>query len=196
MSRPGLSQDQIIQAAIELIEQQGYTEFSLHILAKQLNIKTPSLYNHFKNAKELKLAVNKACEQKMYQQMQIAIQNKARDEALLALGKAQLNFALEHPELYKVILSLPLSNDPDINTAAEETTLPIYHVLNEYDLTQQEVDYLQRSFRSLVHGFISLYQAGYLHHRDYSMKTSFEASLNYFLKLLHTLEEDKKDQND
>lgn len=57
MGAKGLTKDIIVEEAIAFIENTGQPVISLHELARRLGIKTPSLYNHIRNTKELQYEV-------------------------------------------------------------------------------------------------------------------------------------------
>jgi len=48
LPRAGLNKEYIIDQAMEMVEQDGSSAFSLHLLAARLGVKTPSLYKHIK----------------------------------------------------------------------------------------------------------------------------------------------------
>ena len=52
-----LSRQKIVEQAIELIDEVGSDEFSVHRLAKALNVKAPSIYYYYKDRDELLAAV-------------------------------------------------------------------------------------------------------------------------------------------
>ncbi len=49
MGSKGLTKEIIVQEAVALIEESGQWVISLHELARRLQVKTPSLYNHIAN---------------------------------------------------------------------------------------------------------------------------------------------------
>jgi TetR/AcrR family tetracycline transcriptional repressor len=53
ISKQSLSQERIIEAALELLKEQGLGSLSLRDIAKRLDIQAPALYWHFKNKEEL-----------------------------------------------------------------------------------------------------------------------------------------------
>ena len=59
MSRKNLTKEIIVNEAISLINQDGYAKFTLQALSRHLDIKAPSLYNHFKNLDEINVEVFK-----------------------------------------------------------------------------------------------------------------------------------------
>ena len=59
MPRKNLTKEIIVTEAIDLINQDGYAKFTLQALSRHLDIKAPSLYNHFKNLDEINVEVFK-----------------------------------------------------------------------------------------------------------------------------------------
>lgn len=53
MGKNSLSQERIVEAALELLKEHGLGNLSLRDIAKRLDIKAPALYWHFKNKDEL-----------------------------------------------------------------------------------------------------------------------------------------------
>lgn len=56
MARIALTRDKIVQATIELAGKIGLSNVSFPRLAEYFGIKAPSLYNHFKNMEEVRVA--------------------------------------------------------------------------------------------------------------------------------------------
>lgn len=63
MGRPSqamITKEGAADAALAIIDEQGLNKLSLQVLAKELGVKAPSLYYHFKNKAELLEAIAKA----------------------------------------------------------------------------------------------------------------------------------------
>lgn len=262
MARTGLPYGFILDTALQLVEEKGFDKFSLHDLAKELGIKTPSLYNYFSSIKQLQKELALKIELGLYQQSINAMNGNSPDDMIRALAHTQLEYAKQHPHLYQVILSLPnieqndltedansksdtnnysspksfaiaqsLTNskppeqsdnekqnmgtpkiDPSLATiqhkyglaeddyyfrhvqqfqrpnAAWHSVEPIRIALNQYQLSEADSIHLNRMFRSMIHGYISLAAAGYLAHQKYSTQESFDATVEYFISLVHLQE--------
>lgn len=213
MARTGLPYDLIMNTALQLVEEKGFYKFSMHDLAKALGIKTPSLYNHFSGIKQLQKELALKIEQDLYHQSTQAMEGKSPDDMIRALAHTQLNYAKQHPHLYQVILSLPTiekndltdddasksdaannSSEKSVETAhsfgnvAWHSVEPIRIALNQYHLSEADSIHLNRMFRSMIHGYISLAAAGYLAHQKYSTQESFDATVEYFISLVHLQE--------
>lgn len=50
---PLISRDAAVQAALRIIEDEGYESFSVEKLARAMGVKSPSLYHHFANRSDL-----------------------------------------------------------------------------------------------------------------------------------------------
>ena len=57
MKKRNLSQEKIIDCFRELAEEMDVQQITFQHLAKRLYIKAPSLYNHFKNIRDVKTAL-------------------------------------------------------------------------------------------------------------------------------------------
>lgn len=56
-SKPLISREAAVRVALEIIDDEGLDAFSLPRLANEMNVKAPSLYNHFKDRSDILAAV-------------------------------------------------------------------------------------------------------------------------------------------
>ena len=184
MFHKGLNKEIIIDAAKELIEQEGFTSFSMRKLAEKLSVKTASLYAHVESMDALfteigpALRGQKAC-------LLNAIGEKHRDTAVRALAEGYRRFAAEHAELYKIIMQMPSGNDAVLKEAAAMTAEPFMRVLADYRLTEEQQMHWQRVLRGLMHGFVSKAQAGYFSHYPVSVDESYQIAVRCMIDGLH-----------
>ena len=131
MPRQGLNRENVIDAAIKLIEEKGYSNFSINELAKSLNVKPASLYNHIVNIDEIFSETAARANSMMIEAEEKASKGKIRDEALFAIADAYRDFARSHYELYKVVFNLQNSRS-DFMRKEEvgRTKAPIMEVLS------------------------------------------------------------------
>jgi AcrR family transcriptional regulator len=104
-SEPSRRQREILDAARELLVREGVDALTVGRLARELGIKPPSLYKHFTGKRQLEAAL-------------IAEGLEAHAEALEAGGpdlagiaRAYRAFAVEHPQLYRLMTERPLPRD-------------------------------------------------------------------------------------
>lgn len=165
MPRQGLHKEQVIQAAIAFIDQHGLSRFSMGELAKYLNIRPSSLYNHVESLDELLRHVGLAAVSRLTQMEEEAIANKAEDEALFALAEAYRTFAREHYQLYKVIMGFSQwSTGQVMDQEPGKIVVPILRVLASYGLTKPQQYHWQRVLRAVMVGFALHEQTGGFSH--------------------------------
>ena len=192
MARQGLTREDVIKAAIALIEDEGLHSFSLRELAGRLHIKAASLYNHIKSSDELHTEVGFYAIAELKRAQLAAIAGKERAEAVESLADAYYRFGKERPELYKVILSLPMVRNDAIHTAGFDIVDPIMTAMAGYHLTGEQMMHLQRVFRSVMHGFISQEEAGCFRQFPVDVGDSYRMAVRGFILLLENSEKEAR----
>ena len=192
MARQGLTRADVIGAAIEMIESEGLHNFSLRELAGRLHIKAASLYNHIRNMDELYTEIGYYVISELKKVQLDAIAGKQRAEAVKALADAYYRFGKERPELYKVILSLPMVKNDAIHRAGFDIVEPIMSAMAGYHLTREQMMHLQRVFRSIMHGFISQEEAGCFRQFPVDVGDSYRMAVQGFILLLESSEKEAR----
>lgn len=78
-------QEQIITAALELLNENGLNNLSLRDIAKRINIQAPALYWHFKNKEALIDYMAEAILQKEFKDLQVRAENEDWQQWLIGL---------------------------------------------------------------------------------------------------------------
>jgi len=177
MPRQGLNRDSVVEASIRLIEEKGYAAFSMGELAKSLNVKTASLYNHVESLDALYTEVGLAAVSQMTASEAQAIEGKEKNDALFALADAYRAFAKDHNELYRVIMGLQKSKNKVLEMAAGQITEPIMQMLSGYGLNITEQMHWQRILRSMMHGFAAHEEAGGFSHFPVDKNESYRMAI-------------------
>ncbi len=193
MVRQGLTRADIIQAAIEMIEAEGLHGFSLRELASRLHIKAASLYNHIKSSDELHTEIGYYAIAELKRAQLAAIAGKERSEAVEALADAYYRFGKERPELYKVILSLPMVKNDALHRAGFDIVEPIMTAMAGYHLSREQMMHLQRVFRSIMHGFISQEEAGCFRRFPVDVAASYRLAVRGLILLLENSEKETRE---
>ena len=156
-----LNRDLVVAKAIQLIDDAGSVDLvSLKMIAEALKVRTPSLYNHVKGLDDLHAAIRSVALREMLADCQRAIHGKVGREALFEIAHAYRRFAHAHRGIYPLVLSgIPF--DPEQTAVSNQTVQLFLLVLASYNGAREEDAMHQvRSFRSAVHGFVSLEAAG------------------------------------
>jgi AcrR family transcriptional regulator len=106
---------EVLTAAMDLLSETGSAEaVSVRAVAQRVGVSTPAIYLHFADKQALMDAV---CEQ-VFEDLFLALKQasaQARDpfHALRLQGKAYVDFALAHPEHYRIVMmGGPSDHDP------------------------------------------------------------------------------------
>lgn len=186
MSTKGLTKEKIIAEAISAIEESGQSKISLHELARRLGIKTPSLYNHIKNSKDLRHEIFRCAITLFVDNQNAATKGKQKDEAVKAFAEAYFSFAHENRGLYRLVMSMPQDNDDTEKELAVPLLETAIKLLSEYGLSEEACIHWQRVFRATLHGYVSQEDLGYFYYyQDADLKKSRELAVQCFLTGLH-----------
>lgn len=193
MAQKGISKDIILAKAIEMIERNKDSTISMREIAEELEIKTPSLYNHVKSMNELFVDISRYAAEELKQTQLTAIKGKGRDDALFALAAAYRRFAKEHTGLYKITVSISKLPEDILTQTAAAIAEPIFLVLSKYELSEEQSIHWQRILRSIIHGFLTQEEAGFFQHYPASVEISYQTAIRCFLNGLHAEIEGNKD---
>jgi AcrR family transcriptional regulator len=158
--RIGLDLPTLLQATAELADTHGIDQLNLAMVAKSLNIKTPSLYNHVDGLGGLRKKLTVYGLEKLYERLAEAALGRSGDDAVHALSRAYMAFARQHPGLYDTVLRAPDPQDNEVQQAGKPIIELIIQALSVYNLQDEAVLHAVRGLRSILHGFASLEQIG------------------------------------
>src|SRR4051812_46187376 len=92
---------EIVDAARELLEEEGLEGLSMRRLADRLGIRAPSLYKHFAVKQALEAALISDCSEEQAEAFEQAL--SAGGRPLAAIATAYRRFAHDHPHLYRLM---------------------------------------------------------------------------------------------
>lgn len=179
--RVGLDSKQVLEVAADLANQEGYEAVTLANVAKKLQIRTPSLYNHIDGLPDLRQKLAIYGIEKMYNQMVQAVIGKSRDEAVRDLAQAYVDFAKQHPGLYEASFRAPDPLASDFQHAGDAVVQLILQVFQGYQLEGDRALHMVRSLRSMLHGFVSLSSIGGFG-LPLDLSETFDCMMQTFLK--------------
>ena len=181
MAQKGICKDKIIAMAVQMVEQSGEPEISMRELAEQLNVKTPSLYNHIKSMEELLSEVSRYAAEQLKEAQLAAMSGKKDDEAVVALATVYRAYAKEHKGLYKAIMASSHLTTDSGHPSSEAMMIPVLEALSQFDLSEKQMMHWQRILRSIMHGFVAHENAGFFRHDTADSDDSFLKAIHCFL---------------
>lgn len=191
MPRKGLTREMVIDAAVALAEEKG-NAFSLNELARRLEIKPASLYNHVRSVGELTGAVGLRTAGMLRQAELAAVEGKHGDAALFALGEAYRDFAEKHTNLYRIVMGMQKDKSAFTEEACGIMMDPILRVLSDYRLDETAKMHWQRVLRAMMHGFIVHEYAGKFHHFPADAEESYRLGIRAVALGIHAAEGESK----
>lgn len=181
----------ILQKSTEMIDKNGLDYLSFSLLAKELEIRPPSLYNHVNSLDDLKQLLAIQGLKGLYEYMLHAGIGKSGDEAIHAISRAYVEFVRKHPGLYMAATRIPHSLNEEFAHHQQAILQLVVRVLEIYELNEEVAIHIVRGLRSILHGFTSLEQMG-----GFGMPLDIDHSLtiliNTFIEGIHSLSRKEK----
>lgn len=202
MSRRGITYSEIMEKALNLVEEVGYEQFSLRELASKLGVKPASLYNHIEGIEEINTGVAIEVARRLNRTLQMAIKealgceetadckgsigndDTGKDRAFMAAAFAYRRFAEENSQLYEALINMPRSDNDKILSAAFYSFEPMRELIKSYGLGDRETINFIRGLRSVMHGFVELCNSGFMLKGNVSRGESYEVIIRQYLKVL------------
>jgi AcrR family transcriptional regulator len=176
--RAGLSRDDVIDAAVELVDTEGLDALTLVAVATKLGVQPPSLYHHVDGLDGLRVAVGVEGVRRLADRFQAAVQGMTGLPALRAMAVAFRDFARAHRGLYLAAQpATSLDADRWLYEAAPEAFDTVVAAMASLGLDADDQVHVIRSVRASLHGFIMLEQRAGFGTPD-EVETSFTRMLD------------------
>jgi AcrR family transcriptional regulator len=126
---------QVLDAARELLEEQGPDALSMRNLAERLGIRAPSIYKHFPNKEALEATLISAGFEEQGALFEAALE--ASDEPIAAMAEAYRGYAMRHPHLYRLMYDRSLNRGLLAPGSEEGAVAPVVHAVgDDHDLAR------------------------------------------------------------
>jgi len=174
--RAGITQMDIVNAAIELANTKGMKEVTMANLAKELTIKPPSLYNHIKGLSDLLNILTLKALSDLYEVLKQSLANATKENSIYAASMAYLTFAREQPGLYELTIETTVSKGEDIKIVSGKIIDLLIDILHFYHLEKEDTIHAIRGLRSILHGFASIEN-----NRGFGMPVNVDESFHFLI---------------
>ncbi|URZ04572.1 TetR/AcrR family transcriptional regulator [Clostridium felsineum] len=180
MKKRNLTKEKIIQVTFSLADEIGLNNVTFQKLAEKLDIKYPSLYNHFANVTELKSEMTISLLNSLNLKLMQCLVGKSGETAVKTFAYTYRNFAMENKTGYRLFLSTKSTENEKVTHLAKETNNFILQILSFYIKDEETLIHKSRFLRSLLHGFVSLSSLGYFQNKV-DLEDSFNLMINDFI---------------
>jgi len=161
--RSNLTTQTVVQAAADLINAEGLEALSLGRLAKELGIRTPSLYNHIDGLPGLMRGLSILNARNLAERLNDDAIGKSGPELVRAVMQAMRNYIKESSGLYlSTVRASGRQAEVDPNLEQEELRSVRIGLaaMASFGLEGDEAIHAVRGLRSVVHGFATLEISG------------------------------------
>jgi len=179
VARVGLDKKIVIRKAAELANEIGFEKITLKLLAENLNVQPPSLYNHIKGIDDLQREIMLFGWKQVEAKMLEAAVCVSGYEALEAICRAFYEYATENPGIFNIMLWYNKFQNDEAQNATKKLFSVIYKNLTMLNISKENCDHLIRTFRSFLEGFALL-----VNNRAFGNPVSIEESFHISLQVL------------
>lgn len=176
-----LNRETVVEMAVVMAnEANSYEAVTLMALARQLDVRMPSLYSHIINLDDLRQAMAVYGLRKLLRVTREAAAGLVGQAALLAMADAYRQFALQYPGVYPLTVKAPEADDPALVALAQEFTQILLLVFASFGLGGEMAFHAMRGYRAMLHGFVLL-EANGGYRLPLSKDESFQELLSTYL---------------
>jgi AcrR family transcriptional regulator len=173
----GNLKEELLQQSVEIINTEGIEALTLSVLSKKLGTSRSAIYRHFSSKNDLMehviLYVFEILENKISPVFNLV--EKDSLEKLYFMGKEYIQFAKEHPNLYRMLFGdkFQVIRQDNCSIENEEQATGFYSLVNlliegqEKGIFKTDDPIFQAQIiHAMVHGLASLYIDGHTHIKD------------------------------
>ena len=181
MPKAGLAPASVTEAGAALVDEVGFENLSMGLLAERLGVKTPSLYKHVISQADLAHRIAVLAMTELADAIRDATQGRAGSEALLAGAHAMRTFVLEHPGRYAAgNAARPSGPDDPLVPAVGRVLASWAAMLHGYRLDPDQEIHALRMLRSILHGFATLEAIG-----SFQINTNVDESFSWMIDFIN-----------
>jgi len=187
----GNLKEALISEALLMLEKDGLQSITLRELTNRLGTSRSAVYRHYSSKDELIKAVIQAGFLKLDESVFGKVDDSLDvEKKIYALGKAYINFAINNPNLYRMIFGQELQEQReescDIN---EREDAPGFHKLVDLIANAQELQILKKEdpfmqatvMWAMLHGLANLLIDGHVHIQE-NIETLYDLSFKTLIK--------------
>ncbi|WP_459477467.1 TetR/AcrR family transcriptional regulator [Clostridium saccharoperbutylacetonicum] len=180
IQKRNLTKEKIIQTTFLLADEIGLNQISFPKIAEKLNIKYPSLYNHYENIEDLKIKMTIYFLDNLNSELMKRLIGKSGDNAIREFSDVYREFAIKNKSGYRLYMNIPSTENEEVKRLSKEINTMIHKILEFYNEDNAFITHKSRALRSLLHGFVSLSSHGYFQ-TPVDLKESFKVMIDDFI---------------
>ena len=191
MTKGNISKQLIIETSAKLANKIGLENLSMKMIAEELNIKSPSLYNHFSSLKDIKKSLMLYGWKQLEDKMIDSAVGVSGYEALKNMCYASYDYAINNKGVFEAMLWYNKYDDEDTIKVTKRLYELIFKVTKNLNISEKNTRHIIRTIRSFLEGFVLLINNNGFGN-PISVEESFDVSLKIIINGIKSLENEKK----
>ena len=187
MAKNIISDELIIETAARLSNEVGLDNLSLKIIAEELNIKSPSLYNHISSLDEIKERLMLYGWKELGEKVIESAVGIAGYDALKNMCYAFYDYATNNKGVFTAMLWYNKFESEEKNEATTKLFSLLFRVLQPLNISDNNIEHIIRTLRGFLEGFVLLVNNNAFGN-PISIKESFDLSLEIIINGIESLE--------
>lgn len=193
MPKNNISEVLIIETSAHIANEIGLDNLSLKIIAEELNIKPPSLYNHISGLDNIKEKLMIYGWKQIENKMIDSAVGVAGYEALKNMCYAFYDYATNNKGVFAAMLWYNKYETQENNNSTARLFELLFKVMRALDISEDNINHSIRTLRGFLEGF-SLLVNNNAFGNPISIKESFDLSLEIIMNGIKSLEGMKRDE--
>ena len=187
MSKNNINDELIIETSARISNKVGLDNLSLKNIAEELDIKSPSLYNHVSSLDEIKQRLMICGWKKVEEKIIDSAVGVSGYEALKNMCNAFYDYAINNKGVFTAMLWYNKYESDDLDNATNRLFNIIFKVMRPLNISDENINHIIRTLRGFLEGF-SLLVNNNAFGNPASIKESFDLSLEVIINGIRTLE--------
>ena len=187
MSKNNISDELIIETSARIANKVGLDNLSLKIIAEELNIKSPSLYNHISSLNEIKSQLMVYGWKQIEEKMIDSAVGVSGYEALKNMCNVFYDYATNNKGIFTAMLWYNKYESDEKQNATTRLFNMLFKIMKSLNITDENINHIIRTVRGFLEGF-SLLVNNNAFGNPISIKESFDLSLEIIMNGIKSLE--------
>lgn len=187
MGKNNISEHLIIEISAKLSNEVGFDNLTLLMIAEELNIKSPSLYNYISSLDDIK----KKLMIYGWRNIEDAIVNAAVGitgyEALKNMCNAFYKYATNNKGVFNAMLWYNKYDSEEMNNSTKRLFEVVFKILKPLNISDDNINHIIRTLRGFLEGYSLLVNNNSFGY-SVSVKDSFDVSLEIIINGIKKLE--------
>lgn len=154
-----ITKEEILSAAVQIVREEGAEALSARSLAQRLSCSTQPIFSNFPSMEVLQKAVLDEA-YALYVEQTFAAMNSGRHPPYKASGMAYIEFAVQEPQLFKLLFMRDRTGEVRIDDTAESEQI-IALMMQSTGLNSDQAHRLHTDMWAVVHGIGAMFATGY-----------------------------------